>query len=296
MMKSSKISIASGTRPSYDIALSFASENRSYAHELATRLREKRLCVFFYESEDATQRAPDAAEYLRQIYERGADCCVILFSADWLRKPFCTIEWMAVIEAMAREPDMYITFLVCLDTSELPKNQPEGIRCMDAQQQDSQKIADRIAESLPQRDVDSLWVQAAERWSSIASGRRMLEGETNEIRRRGIQRELAEEEKRLGRMCSRIIRHVRKRIQEPKGDRRGFLDNGYTAKCRKVRRCDNTITALNHSNDLAENLRDGDPNQPLAALLEDFVNATKADERSRMAAYQHFLERHKGEE
>lgn len=81
----------SGTQPrpisqEYDIALSFAGEDRKTAREYADQLRKKSISVFFDEYEKADLWGKDLYEKLDDIYRKRAKYCVIFISEFYAKK------------------------------------------------------------------------------------------------------------------------------------------------------------------------------------------------------------------
>lgn len=71
----------------YDVALSFAGEDRAYVREIAKRLQAKNLKVFFDEFEEANLFGKDLYQYLHYIYKECALYCVVFVSPIILKKP-----------------------------------------------------------------------------------------------------------------------------------------------------------------------------------------------------------------
>ena len=53
----------------YDVALSFAGENREYVREIAKKLKAKKLKVFYDEFEETNLWGKDLYQYLKYIYK-----------------------------------------------------------------------------------------------------------------------------------------------------------------------------------------------------------------------------------
>ena len=61
----------------YDVALSFAGEDRIYVKEIAKKLKAKGLKVFYDEFEEANLWGKDLYQYLHYIYKENAIFCII---------------------------------------------------------------------------------------------------------------------------------------------------------------------------------------------------------------------------
>jgi photosystem II stability/assembly factor-like uncharacterized protein len=70
----------------YDVALSFAGEDRRLAEELAHRLGHFGLRIFYDRDQQATLWGKDLYQHLQEIYRDKARFCVIFISASYVRK------------------------------------------------------------------------------------------------------------------------------------------------------------------------------------------------------------------
>lgn len=70
----------------YDVALSFAGEDRHYAKEIADYLREAGFKVFYDEYERASLWGKNLYEHLSEVYNKKASYCVIFVSENYSRK------------------------------------------------------------------------------------------------------------------------------------------------------------------------------------------------------------------
>ena len=76
----------------YDVALSFAGEDRSVARELAEFLRAARYKVFFDEYEKAELWGEDLTVKLQDVYEHLSHFCVLLISRAYTEKAWTIHE------------------------------------------------------------------------------------------------------------------------------------------------------------------------------------------------------------
>ncbi|MCI9083429.1 MAG: TIR domain-containing protein [Lachnospiraceae bacterium] len=72
----------------YDVALSFAGENRDYAEKLATKLREKGVQVFYDNWNKASIWGENLDTFLGKTYKYNSLFCVTIIS-----KSYCEKEW-----------------------------------------------------------------------------------------------------------------------------------------------------------------------------------------------------------
>lgn len=70
----------------YDVALSFAGEDRSYAEIIANKLKNRGIKVFYDKFETANLWGKDLFQYLSHIYKDNAKYCVIFISDAYKQK------------------------------------------------------------------------------------------------------------------------------------------------------------------------------------------------------------------
>lgn len=79
---------AGGEVHRYDVALSFAGENRAYVEEVAARLRDAGVAVFYDKFEEVELWGKDLIEHLQNIYQNEAEYCVLFASEHYITKPW----------------------------------------------------------------------------------------------------------------------------------------------------------------------------------------------------------------
>lgn len=72
--------------PKYDVALSFAGENRDKAEELAEALRTRSVCVFYDAYEKSSLWGKDLYQHLSDVYRTQARFTIPLISAHYAAK------------------------------------------------------------------------------------------------------------------------------------------------------------------------------------------------------------------
>lgn len=103
----------------YDVALSFAGEDRAYAHQLATLLKERSIRVFYDKDLQYDLWGKDLYEFLFDVYKRKAMFCVMFVSAAYAKKHWTRHERRAAQERAFSEIREYI-LPVMLDETEVP--------------------------------------------------------------------------------------------------------------------------------------------------------------------------------
>ena len=103
----------------YDVALSFAGEDRSVAKDLDLRLKAQGVSVFFDEDEQATLWGKDLYEHLSDVYMNRAEFCLMLVSEAYARKRWPSHERKSAQARALQQAREYILPLR-LDDTEIP--------------------------------------------------------------------------------------------------------------------------------------------------------------------------------
>src|SRR5262245_6810319 len=130
----------------YDVALSFAGEDRQHARELATHLKMRHLNVFFDAFETSHLWGQNLYSHLCDIYQNRSQYVVIFMSAAYAKKSWTKLEREAAQAAAFSKPDPYI-LPVRLDTTPVPGILPT-VGYIDWFLKGAEAIADMILEKL----------------------------------------------------------------------------------------------------------------------------------------------------
>lgn len=103
----------------YEVALSFAGEDRAYVKRVAKALREMKLRVFYDEYENVTLWGKDLYVHLDEIYSKQAKYCVAFLSEHYKRKLWTNHERESA-QARAFEERAEYILPVKLDETEIP--------------------------------------------------------------------------------------------------------------------------------------------------------------------------------
>ena len=103
----------------YDVALSFAGENRDIVDKFADLLRSKDIKVFYDKYEDAQLWGKDLIDHLVNIYGRKARYCVMLISQYYPLKKWTELERISAHDRSFRDANEYI-LPIQLDDTEVP--------------------------------------------------------------------------------------------------------------------------------------------------------------------------------
>jgi len=103
----------------YDVAISFAGEDRGHAEAISELLRRKSVKVFYDEYKRADLWGKDLYEHLSFIYQKCAKFCVMLISQHYVEKNWTILERRA---AQARAFEMRTEYIlpIRLDDAEVP--------------------------------------------------------------------------------------------------------------------------------------------------------------------------------
>jgi len=103
----------------YDVALSFAGEDREYALKLATILEKSSIKVFYDEFEQAKLWGKNLYDYLSEIYSKESKYCIMFLSKYYAAKAWTTHERQNAQERAFRENKEYI-LPIKIDDTEIP--------------------------------------------------------------------------------------------------------------------------------------------------------------------------------
>lgn len=103
----------------FDVALSFAGEQRKYVRKVAELLRGEGIRVFYDEFFKGKMWRRDLAEYLMNIYYKQSRFCIMFISKDYISKAWPTHERRSAIARNVEQLGGYI-LPVRFDDSEVP--------------------------------------------------------------------------------------------------------------------------------------------------------------------------------
>lgn len=105
--------------PEYDIALSFAGEDREVAENLAEALRRLEITVFYDDYNKAELWGKDLYEHLSHIYGKACRFCILIISRHYAEKAWTNHERQQAQARAFKERNEYI-LPVRLDATEIP--------------------------------------------------------------------------------------------------------------------------------------------------------------------------------
>ena len=104
---------------SYDVALSFAGEDRHHAEALANLLKDGGYSVFYDEHEQATLWGKNIYDHLSSVYKNQARYCVMFLSEHYAQKLWPKHERQSA-QARAFEENQEYILPIRLDDTEIP--------------------------------------------------------------------------------------------------------------------------------------------------------------------------------
>jgi hypothetical protein len=107
------------TKYEFQVALSFAGEDRKVAEQLAKTLRERGVAVFYDEFAKSTLWGKDLYQHLQTIYKDRAQYCVVLVSQHYIKKNWTKHE-LKQAQARSFSSDREYILPLRLDDTSLP--------------------------------------------------------------------------------------------------------------------------------------------------------------------------------
>lgn len=133
----------------FDVALSFAGEQKDYVEQVASILTGKGIKIFPSEFGEAQLWGTNLAEYLHRVYYSESDYCIMFISKDYVSKAWPTHERRSAIAKQIEEANVREYILpVVFDDSEVPGLQLSNIVYLDARKDPPEKVARWFLEKL----------------------------------------------------------------------------------------------------------------------------------------------------
>ncbi len=130
----------------FDVALSFAGEDRAYVGDIAEGLRSHDVRVFYDLYEQATLWGKDLYEHLDYVYRHAARYCVLFVSEHYARKVWTNHERTSAQARALQENEEYI-LPVRFDDIEIPGLRPT-VGYIDARSVTSDQLVEFILRKL----------------------------------------------------------------------------------------------------------------------------------------------------
>ena len=104
----------------YDVAISFAGEDRKTAKQLANALKKKGIKVFYDNDERSNLLGKDLFQYLYKIYNENALFFIPLISEHYIEKPWAVHELKAAQEREFNNNDDEYILPIIMDETKVP--------------------------------------------------------------------------------------------------------------------------------------------------------------------------------
>jgi hypothetical protein len=142
---------ASTTPERYDVALSFAGEDRAYVQNVAEALIERGVHVFYDENDEVELEmwGKDLTEHLHSVFRDRARFCVMFISKSYAEKVWTRLERRSALERALREKQEYV-LPARFDDTEIP-----GLRSSIAYVDLKAKTAEDFAKLIARKVADT---------------------------------------------------------------------------------------------------------------------------------------------
>lgn len=130
----------------YDVALSFAEEDRATADTFADLLTSKDIKVLYDQYKPAAMWGKDLVDHLVNIYARKARYCVLFVSRYYPLRKWTEVERMSAQERAFRDANEYILPIVIDDVEVLGITETIGYR--DLRQHSMESIVSELEQKL----------------------------------------------------------------------------------------------------------------------------------------------------
>ncbi|HEV2373284.1 MAG TPA: TIR domain-containing protein [Streptosporangiaceae bacterium] len=131
----------------YDVALSFADEDREYVEAVAESLQARAVKVFYDRHEEAELWGKNLIDYFDHVYQRAATFCVIFISEAYARKDWTDLERKYSLEAAFGQSREYI-LPARFDDTNIPGIPKKSVRYQDLRTTSPARLADLICQKI----------------------------------------------------------------------------------------------------------------------------------------------------
>ena len=130
----------------YEIALSFAGEQRAYVENVARALQSRGISIFYDEFELVSLWGKDLVEEFQDVYENSADLVVMFISEHYVEKDWPIHERRSILSRAVQERTGYV-LPVRFDDTPVP-GLPSSISYVPAEKHTPPELAAIIAEKI----------------------------------------------------------------------------------------------------------------------------------------------------
>jgi hypothetical protein len=130
----------------FEVALSFAGEQRDYVQRVAAALAVKGVVAFYDEDEVVSLWGKNLVEEFQRIYMDDSRAVAMFISSDYAKKPWTNHERRSALSKALKVRGEYI-LPIRFDNTELPGLDP-NIACVPVADHSPEEMADLLAEKL----------------------------------------------------------------------------------------------------------------------------------------------------
>jgi hypothetical protein len=201
----------------YDIALSFAGEQRDYVEDILEYLDLKGVKYFYDKEEEVTLWGQNLVDVFNETYKNKARYCVMFISEDYAKKAWPNHERKSAMERQIKQVNDTYILPVRFDDTELP-GLPSTVGYVNAKNKTPQEVAQLILKKLENgsNEPEKSTSQDNEfRQPEIESGsfnryeasEEFIEKLSNELRKRASEVDELQitEMNREGKTCLRVV-------------------------------------------------------------------------------------------
>jgi hypothetical protein len=134
----------------YDVALSFAGEDREFVDKVAILLKEKEVKVFYDLFEEEDLWGKDLGIHFDYVYRKGARYCIPFISANYKEKMWANHEIRTAISRAIESNHEYI-LPVRFDDTEIDGIRPT-LGYIDLRKNNPEQLANKILKKLQKED------------------------------------------------------------------------------------------------------------------------------------------------
>jgi len=137
----------------YDIALSFAGEEREYVEIVAGELKKQDIKVFYDQYEKTNMWGKNIYEYLAEVYSKKSLFCVIFISEEYAKKIWTHHELKSALSRAIRQKEEYI-LPAKFDDTEITGF--EDVSYIDLKDYSPYKFAELVIDKIKKSDINNL--------------------------------------------------------------------------------------------------------------------------------------------
>ncbi len=126
----------------FDVAVSFAGEDRNYVTTVVDKLKDQQVSVFYDQDFESDMWGENLTDYLHEVYKRRARFALVFISRHYVTRRWTRLERRSAQDRALDQEAAYLLPLR-LDDTELP-GLPSTVGYLDARQRSVAEIADAV--------------------------------------------------------------------------------------------------------------------------------------------------------